>query len=64
MFTKKQIVYMQSLGLNLNFDSLSCDDWVNIEDTVADRLQYSGFDERYNVTEDGKMCESILNQLR
>ncbi len=43
-FSEEQITYMRSLGLNFDFTNLSSDDWVNIEDTVADRLMYAGFD--------------------
>lgn len=63
MFDKKQIAFMQSIGLNLDFDHLKEDDYNKIEDAVAEKLQISGFDKEYNVTETGKMCESILDQL-
>lgn len=40
MFTEKQIAYMKSIGLNLNFNHLSGDDWIKIEDTIGDHLMY------------------------
>ncbi len=63
MFDEKQIAFMQAIGLNLDFDHLKEDDYIKIEDTVAEKLQISGFDKEYNATETGKMCESILDQL-
>lgn len=64
MFTDEQIRYMKKeLGLDLNFSDLSDDDWVEIEDVVADRLGRSGFDKDYNPTADGLMCESIINKI-
>lgn len=63
MFSEKQIAFMQSIGLNLDFDHLKDEDYIKIEDTVAEKLQVSGFDKQYEATETGKMCESILDQL-
>lgn len=63
MFDKKQIAFMQSIGLNLDFDHLKEDDYNKIEDAVSEKLQISGFDKEYKLTEAGKMCESILDQL-
>ncbi len=62
-FSEEQIVYMKSLGLNFNFDRLTSDEWVAIEETVGDRLCQSGFDKDYNINSDGVMCESILDKL-
>lgn len=63
MFSKKQMEFIQSLGLKLDFDNLSDDDLVQIENVVADKLQCSGFDINYEPTSIGKMCESILDEL-
>lgn len=65
MFTEQEIEFMKSLGLDCDFNNLSEDDdcWVNIEDVVADRLQYDGFDEKYEPTSTGLMCESILDKI-
>lgn len=62
-FTEKQIEFMYSLGLRMDFNNLSDDDWVKIEDTVADYLETKGFDKNYKPTKNGLMCESILNNL-
>jgi len=63
MFSKKQIEFMESIGININVGNISDDDLVKIEDTVSKKLQESGFDRDYNITETGKMCESILDNL-
>ena len=63
MFNQEQILYMQSIGLLLDFDHLSGEDFATIEDAVADCLQIRGFDEDYNVTPEGALCESILDAL-
>lgn len=63
MFTEKQISYMKEIGLNLDFDNLSDEDWCNIEETVGDRLVLHCLDENYNPTSEGLMCESIIDKL-
>lgn len=63
MFTDKEIRYMKSLGLSLNFNKLTDDDYVEIEDVVGEKLQKSGFDIDYGITTDGEICESILDKL-
>ena len=63
IFNTEQIEYMRLLGLNCNFDFLSDDEFVEIEDVVAEALQKRGFDEDYNPTEECRMCESILDVL-
>lgn len=62
-FNKEQINYIKSLGLEIDFNGLSVDNLVWIEKVVANELQRSGFDENYNVTDVGEMCESILDNL-
>ena len=63
-FKSKEIEFMKSLGLNMDFKNNLTDDELNkIEDIVADKLQISGFDKNYEVTSIGLMCESILDQL-
>lgn len=63
MFNVKQRKFIQSLGLKLDFDKLTDDDLVKIEDVVAKKLQQAGFDASYGITSIGKMCESILDEL-
>ena len=63
MFTDSEIAFMQSIGLDFDFDHLSDDEWEQLEDVVADRLAYDGLDEEYNPTPIGKLCEDILGKL-
>lgn len=63
MFNKKQKEFILSLGLKLDFNNLTDDDLVLVEDVVADKLQQSGFDANYESTSIGKICESILDEL-
>ena len=62
-FNEKQIEFMRNIGIVVDFEKLSDADLVLIEEKVADRLETSGFDEDYNVTDEGKRCESILDMI-
>lgn len=63
MFTDEQKKFMRSMGLNFNFDDLSDDEWIRIEDEVGDKLVMEGLDKDYDVNEIGKMCYSILDKI-
>ncbi len=65
MFSEEQKKFMKTLGLNFDFDNLSKDDdaWFEIEEKVADKLEYEGLDINYNPTSIGLMCEAILDKL-
>lgn len=62
-FNKNQIEFMKKIGISINFEDISDDDAILIEDKVSDYLQKKGFNEDYSLTEDGEMCESILDML-
>lgn len=62
-FNKNQIEFMKKIGISINFEDVSDDDALLIEDKVSDHLQKKGFNEDYSLTEDGEMCESILDML-
>lgn len=62
-FNKKQIEFMRSLGLKLDFENLADNDLIQLEEAVGGKLQKSGFDRNDKVTAVGLMCESILDQL-
>ncbi|MCM1329018.1 MAG: hypothetical protein NC253_06195 [Ruminococcus sp.] len=55
--TKEQINFL----IKINVDPNSQLDI--IEDRVADYLEIYGFDENYNPTAEGKICESILDYI-
>jgi hypothetical protein len=63
MFNNKQKEFMKEIGISVNFDHLTDDDYIAIEETVSEWLQKNGFDKGYNPTDDGLMCESILDEL-
>lgn len=64
LFSNAQIDFMNDNGIDIDFEKeLSDDDYIEIEEKIADKLQIHGFDKDYNVTEIGKMCESILDKL-
>ena len=54
---------MKRIGLSLDFDNLSIDDYATIEETVGDHLALHGLDNEYQPTKDGRICESILDRL-
>ena len=58
-FDEEQIEFMKKIGIDVDFDNLSDDDFVFIEETVANEYEIRGLDKDYNPTETGKMCESI-----
>lgn len=63
MFSEKQIEFLRGLGLDFDFQNLTDEEYFQVEDQVAEELQYRGFDEAYEPTAWGKMCESILDTL-
>ncbi|MBP9988076.1 MAG: hypothetical protein KBT46_01120 [Ruminococcus sp.] len=63
MFTKEQIKFIRSLGINANFDNLSRKDLFELENAINDELALNGFDDTYKPTPTGQMCESILKEL-
>ena len=62
-FDEEQIEFMKKIGIDVDFDNLSDDDFVFIEENVANEYEIRGLDQDYNPTETGKMCESILDIL-
>lgn len=62
-FNEKQIEFMKDIGIAVDFENLSDADLVLIEEKVADRIETSGFDKDYNTTDEGNMCESILDMI-
>ena len=64
IFDKNQIEFMNKIGISINFsDVLSDSDYEIIEEEISNHLQLVGFDSNYEPTEEGKMCESILDML-
>ncbi len=63
MLTDKQIEFLKSLGLDLDYANLTedSDEWADIEERVGDELEYRGLNNDYYPNEIGRMCESILD---
>ena len=62
-FNNNQIEFMKKIGISINFDNISDDDYVKIEEKVSVHLQKKGYNEDYLPNRDGEMCESILDVL-
>ena len=64
LFKENQIKFMQKIGISVaSFDSLTDADCELIEQKVAEYLQKYGFNNEYEPTKSGAMCESILDLL-
>ena len=63
LLTDKQIEFLKSLGLDLDYANLTedSDEWADIEERVGDELEYRGLNNDYYPNEIGRMCESILD---
>jgi hypothetical protein len=63
-FSKNQIEFMKKIGISVDFSKkLSDSNYEAIEEKVSEYLQKSGFDKDYLPTEEGKICEAILDVL-
>lgn len=63
-FNKNQIDFMERIGLSIPASGeVSDSDCELIEEKVAEHLQKHGFGENYEPTDEGKICESILDLL-
>lgn len=63
VFTEEEIALMRRIGLNFDFDNLSDDEWIELEDTVGDYLTLQCLDEDYEPNAEGLICEDILGKL-
>jgi len=63
-FNQQQMDLLKQLNIcGDNISDFSETDLDKIEDAVSEKLQIDGFDKDYNVTEIGKICESILDLI-
>lgn len=63
-FGKEHIAFMKRIGVSIDFSKeLRDSDYEVIENKVSAHLQKKGFDADYSPTEDGKMCEAILDMI-
>ena len=62
MFTPQQLEFIRALGIDTQ-SPISDENYIEIEDKVSEYLQLYGFDEHYEPTAEGIMCESILDAI-
>lgn len=62
-FTTEEVSFMKNLGINYDFNNLTDDEWVKLEDIVATKLETEGLNESYEPNEIGLICEEILSKL-
>lgn len=65
-FTEQEIAFMQKIGIRLDFnhpETISDDEWIDLEEAIGDRLVVYELDESYFPTSDGILCEDILEKL-
>ena len=63
MFSEKQIAFMRSIGLDLDFSNLTDEDYVRIEDVVGGIYTSEVQEYKQGAAEVAFMCESILDTL-
>ena len=63
MFDKMQKNYLSSLGVEVNFDTPTEEEIQKIKVAVQETLDKKGFDQNYNLTPEGVMCQTILEVL-
>ena len=63
MFLPEQIAFMKRLGLDMDFDNLSDDDYCWIEEVVGDAYTDEAQAHPDEATDSIRMCESILDRL-
>ena len=61
LFNDEQLNMFKEIGRPIEDRSYSDDEIIELDELIADRLMYSGFDEDYNPTKEGIICESILD---
>ena len=61
LFNEEQLEMFKKIGKPIEDREYSDDEILELEDLISDRLMYSGFDGDYNINEEGRICESILD---
>ena len=65
-FTEQEIAFIQKIGVKLDFshpETISDDEWIDLEEAIGNRLVVYELDENYFPTPDGVLCEDILEKL-
>ena len=61
LFNKEQLNMFKELGRPIEDREYSDDEIIELDELISSRLMYSGFDEDYNPTKEGLICESIID---
>lgn len=61
LFNKEQLNLFKEMGKPIEDREYSDDEIIELENLIADRLMYSGFDGDYEPNKEGRICESILD---
>lgn len=65
-FSNEEMELMRRIGVKFDFDHMenfTDNDLFNAIDIVSEHLQIYGFDQDYEPTPDGEICEDILEKL-
>jgi hypothetical protein len=63
IYSKEQIEYMKSIGLDFDYSNMTDENWCKIENTVGNKLTLECLDENDNPNKEGLFCYSILDLL-
>lgn len=63
MFNESQVEFMRKIGLKLDFNNLSDEALVKIEEVIGDEYTLELMNHPEGTTKKAQMCESILDQL-
>jgi len=61
LFNENQLKMFENINRPILDRDYSDDEILELEDLIAERLMYSGFDDEYNPNDEGRLCESILD---
>lgn len=61
----KEIQFLKEIGVSGDLTNLTpeSDEWLEIEEKVADELEYRGLNDDYSYNDIGSLCMDILNKI-
>lgn len=61
----KEIQFLKEIGVSGDLTNLTpeSDEWLEIEEKVADELEYRGLNPDYSYNDIGSLCMDILNKI-
>ena len=60
-FSQKEIDFLRERQYSFNFTNPTDDDWLDLQDWAIETLMHEGFDEDYNATDVGNICEDLID---